>query len=243
MIYCFVVHALNNKANRTLSLHNRSLNYFAHYYFDQHPTSELHNTGLVLPDLVRNFVKGKKLKTQHLTPEIVEKYPDLSEGTMKHFSRDSRFHGSQYFQFSNEKINRVIAPVFKRIDIPRYWFAGHLLSEMMIDRVLIKKHPEMIQQFYTELEKTHQPLIHDFLGMNADETTLFEQRMDRFLQARYLEHYVHDSAMAFSLHKVFVYAGAGPDWTDLQQKEIEMIIPEVESIIFESLNDLIQEMH
>lgn len=233
---------VNNLPYSTLSLHQHHLNYFAHYYFDQHPTSELHNTGLVLPDFVRNFVKGKKLKSQHITAELQEKHPELSTGTLKHFDRDARFHGSEYFQFSNEKINELIAPVFKANNIPRYWFAGHLLSEMMIDRVLIKQHPDMILQFYSELENAQQHVIHDFLAMTADETQLFEQRMQRFLQARYLEHYVHDSAMAFSLHKVFVYAGAGADWTDLQQKEVENIIPEVESIIFESLNALIQEM-
>lgn len=196
-----------------------------------------------MPDFVRNFVKGKRLKPEHLPQNPSEKLALIVTGTHKHFERDHQFHTSEYFAKSEADLKEIIKPVFQKLDIGRYWFAAHLLSEMMIDRVLMKQHPEMLDRFYHDLQATENQVIHEFLLLsNIEETEIFLQRLERFTSSQYLRQYVHDPAMVYSLNRIFMYTGAGEEWSKEQYVELQAMIPEIENTIFESLNHLIAEM-
>jgi len=219
------------------------LNYFSHYYFDHIPGEADHNFGLSFPDLVRNFIRGKRLKPPHPSAPQFEKYPLLSQGTQKHFTRDTQFHGSEFFKTTEEKLNRLLQPVFQSLEIGRYWFASHLLAEMMLDRVLMKKHPQLLDNYYLDLQNANQNAIADYLHLSeiTDQDPFFE-RMERFASSQYLRQYVHDPALIFSLNRIYIFTGAGSEWSKEQYTELQNTIPQAESIIFESLDHLMLEM-
>jgi hypothetical protein len=219
------------------------LNYFSHYYFDHIPGEADHNFGLSFPDLVRNFIRGKRLKPLHESAIHYEKYPMLSRGTQKHFTRDAQFHGSEYFKSTEEKLNRILQPVFQSLEIGRYWFASHLLAEMMLDRVLMKKHPQLLDNYYHDMAKANPKDIADYLQISEiTEHDPFFERMERFMSSQYLRQYVHDPALIYSLNRIYIFTGAGSEWSKEQYTELQNTIPEAESIIFESLDHLMQEM-
>lgn len=220
-----------------------TLNYFSHYYFDHIPSEPNHNFGLSLPDFVRNFIKGKKLKPEHIPLFEDPQFRLLAEGTHKHFERDHRFHNSAYFKQSENDLKAILLPVFKELKIGRYWFAAHVLSEMMIDRVLMKQHPEMLNRFYLDLQNSDGSTINTFLNAcGIEDVETFETRFERFQSSQYLRQYVYDEAMVYSLNRIFIYTGAGEEWDKNQYSVLKDTIPQVENTIFESMDRLMADM-
>lgn len=167
----------------------------------------------------------------------------LREGTNKHFERDKRFHGSEYFEKTSKILTQILRPAFQQASIPRDWFAAHVLTEMMIDRVLIKEAPALAQSFYTDLETADTQIITQYLeAKGVSDTDLFLERLARFNQAKYLLQYEHNKAMVFSLNRIFMYTKADGEWTEAQFEILEKVIPDTENVIFESLNTLKTEM-
>ena len=220
------------------------LNYFAHYFFDHIEDDAYHNFGLSAPDFVRNFIRGKKLK--RIKPEDLGHFPSvrLAEGSRKHILRDNSFHASAFFNQMEQQVNQALKPAFVELDMQRYWFAAHLLSEMMIDRVLMKQHPSLMDQYYIDLEQTNLGEVSLFLkGQGIDDTSDFETRMSHFIDVQYLKRYVDDEALTYSLNRIFMFTGAGEKWTDSQFRGVQAVIPEVELLIFENMHILTEEMH
>lgn len=219
------------------------MNYFAHYYFDQHPGEVHHNLGLLMPDFVRNFLSGIRLQPNlfsgHLHPETTA----LHRGAIKHVERDKRFHQSKFFQELAPKIGTLIKPVFQEQNIPRAWFAAHLIAELMIDRVLIKQEPELIARFYSDLQQTEVLVIESYLrAVHISATEEFLNRLQRFCELRYLMQYVHNPAFAFSLSRLYMYAGVSPEWTEQQILRVQSVFDETESLIFLNMPRLMEEM-
>jgi len=217
-----------------------SVNYFSHYYFDHLQGEDLHNYGLVLPDFVRNFAKTK-LKASALVAN--EEHAMLSRGTEKHFKRDHVFHGSAWFKEAEEQLNRRLQPLFKAQDIARYWFAAHLLSEMMVDRILMKRHPEMLDRFYRDLVDADYGTVQSFLEVNGvKDVAGFKDRFVRFTESQYLRQYEHNTALVYSLNRIYIFTGAGTEWSATQHRALEDAVPLIEEEIEMGLPTLMEEM-
>jgi hypothetical protein len=216
------------------------VNYFSHYYFDHLQGEDLHNYGLVLPDFVRNFAKTK-LKAGALVAEPEHRM--LHVGTEKHFSRDHRFHGSAWFKDAEKQLNTRLQPLFKAQEIPRYWFAAHLLAEMMVDRILMKRHPDMLNRFYEDLSQADYATVESFLQANkVADTARFKDRFMRFTESQYLRQYEHNTALVYSLNRIYIFTGAGTEWTAAQYRALENAVPEIEHEIDHGLPTLMEEM-
>jgi hypothetical protein len=219
------------------------LNYFAHYYFDHIQQSEIHNFGLALPDFVRNFIKGKRLKPMESIVFQKEELQLLHQGTLKHIQRDARFHNSHFFKDATKKMGKTIGPAFVEAGIPRAWWGSHLLTEMMLDRVLIKENPLLTNQFYMDLENTNKLVVESYINQfGIDESTDFFKRLDRFNQLRYLIRYKENDAIVFSLGRVYLYAGVSEEWTNEQITPLIPLMDEAENEISNLLNNLKEEM-
>lgn len=220
-----------------------SVNYFAHYYFDQLPGEVHHNLGLLTPDFVRNFLPGKRLQPERFSGHPHPETEALHRGTMKHVARDKRFHQSGFFKDITPEIGSIIKPIFQEQNIPRVWFASHLIAELMIDRVLIKQQPDLIARFYAELEQARPEIIDAYLmSLNIDTTEEFNKRLQRFCELRYLMQYVHNPAFAFSLSRIYMYAGVSAEWSEQQALGVQSVLDEAENLIFVNMPRLMEEM-
>lgn len=220
-----------------------SLNYFAHYYFDHLPGAVHHNLGLLTPDFVRNFLPGQRLQPDKFRGSGHPETEALHQGALKHIYRDKRFHQSAFFKEITPEIGTLIKPVFQEQGIPRAWFAAHLIAELMIDRVLIKQEPELISRFYSELQQAEELVVQSyFTALGMDGVDSFRQRLHRFCELRYLMQYVHNPAFAFSLSRIYQYAGVSAEWTEEQSTGVQSVLDEAESLIFVKIPQLMEEM-
>jgi hypothetical protein len=195
-----------------------------------------------MPDMVRNFLKGRKLEPTD-QPAHTDEQEWLRIGSNKHFERDKRFHGSHFFKTNTHLVTQKLRPVFQSANIKRDWFAAHLLTEMMIDRVLIAEIPLLAEQFYKDTESASHVSIADFLiHRNIDETEQFLQRLNRFNQAKYLLQYQHNKALVYSLNRIFIQTGADTEWNENQFNLLEPVMEEIEIIVLDNLQNLKNEM-
>lgn len=219
------------------------MNYFAHYFFDHQPGEVHYNLGLLTPDFVRNFLTGRRLKPERFTGHPHPETQALHRGAMKHVERDKRFHQSAFFKGITPEIGTLIKPFFQEHGIPRAWFAAHLIAELMIDRILIKQQPEMIARFYAELEQTQPEIIDAYLlSLDINTTEEFKKRLQRFCELRYLMQYVHNPAFAFSLSRIYMYAGVSAEWSEQQALGVQSVLDEAENLIFVNMPRLMDEM-
>ena len=86
---------------------------------------------------------------------------------------------------------------------------AHIMLELMIDRLIIKETPEICDRFYHMLEKVTSRHINMYLNSldfvkKAGEFVAF---FDRFVQHRYLFHYINNEKLIFALNMIFSRIG------------------------------------
>jgi hypothetical protein len=213
------------------------LNFFAHFYFDHRLEHHPFNTGLVLPDLLRNFLPGKRVRIEQLAPAREhEEVQLLWEGCMMHLERDRRFHGSAYFHEAEAALKELFRREELGKTVPRTWLAAHLLVELMLDRVLMKQAPELLDAFYHSLRNTSPETTNLFLEDAQLDASAFRQRFDRFTEVAYLYHYPDDGAMTYSLMRIYMQAKVTPEWTLNQQEAVRNLLPEAEALVTERIS-------
>jgi hypothetical protein len=54
--------------------------------------------------------------------------------------------------------------------------------------------------------------------------------------------YVHNPAFAYSLSRIYMYAGVSTEWTEKQSAGVQSVLDEAESLIFVKMPQLMEEM-
>ena len=191
----------------------------------------------MLPDLLRNFLPGKRVRIEQLAPAREhEEVQLLWEGCMMHLERDRRFHGSAYFKEAEAALKELFRREELGKTVPRTWLAAHLLVELMLDRVLMKQAPELLDAFYHSLRNTSPETTNLFLEDAQLAASAFRQRFDRFTEVAYLYHYPDDGAMTYSLMRIYMQAKVTPEWTLNQQEAVRNLLPEAEALVTERIS-------
>lgn len=213
------------------------MNFFSHYYFDHIEGNHYYNTGLVLPDFARSAAGEKHINIQLKFDKL--KQPDfynLNKGSKTHYSSDGFFHNCSFFKDSNQLFEDLfIEHSFPR-DGQRLWFISHILFELVLDRVLIRQHRDKLDDFYASLGRVDLQVIIDFLALSGkDGTDAFTRFWNAFMQAKYLQYYLVDEKLIYSLNHILLRTRQ-PELSQLQadilikivhiaEKEIETQIP------------------
>ncbi|MES2726714.1 MAG: hypothetical protein V4643_06400 [Bacteroidota bacterium] len=178
------------------------MNYLSHYYIDHQKGNYYFNAALFLPDFARNYVK-------HFTntfTDFTEHEQNLLAGCLAHYQADKTFHPSAFFNQYNTAIVEEINQFVPLAHLPRKWFLGHILTEMLIDRLIVKQMPEICHQFYHDLAQIDTKILHVYVSRfsfkNADP---FIKNFRHFCDARYLFGYALDESFVYSLTRVYAH--------------------------------------
>jgi len=133
------------------------MNFLSHFYLDQHVDDSLYIVGIATPDLLSIFDSNVRLKERKLpipmensaTPEQLSIY----NGALRHFHVDRIFHSSDFFHKETQLISRLLKAEFKDPPIHRGFFIGHILLELVMDRILVQKDINLVHRYYTHFEK------------------------------------------------------------------------------------------
>lgn len=199
------------------------MNFFSHYYFDRTEQASF-NTGLILPDLLRNFL-NVRLPVLDLNFGIETPENEILKGCLKHIERDGSFHQSEFFVQSNAQLIKMIKDNGFAEQLPRYWFLAHIMVELCLDAVLIERDVNLLHKFYNDLGETHKnPSLAKFISFLGEEKTeVFLSKFGRFLEARYLFSYTDSSRMAFALNMISKRAGIIGDYNPEQTEMVTQL--------------------
>ena len=214
-----------------------NLNFFAHFFTDHEESRFHYNAGLVLPDLIRNFLPGKRFRAEQVQKEYLDgEAHELFLGSCRHLERDKQFHRSGFFEQGEAELRMLFKEQNLGKHIPRIWLASHLVLELMLDRVLMKQHPELLDRFYESLEGTETHALDQFLHASIQaRDPLFHERWERFVELKYLYHYTDDDAFTYSLMRIYMRAGVSGEWSAEARNAVNSLIPAAEARIFENL--------
>jgi hypothetical protein len=176
------------------------LNFLSHYYYDHKKNQPYYNLGLLLPDLLRNFVRGTKIDVNSVSHQELES-THLKEGCLKHIASDVKFHNWNTFKNLMSDATRLMRT--SAHPIQRDFFVSHIFIELLLDRSLLSRVPDLANQLYSDFEQVEIQAVNQFL--NAHQFYKFEQferGFKRFLDVRYLEHYTDPQIILYSTERI-----------------------------------------
>lgn len=206
------------------------MNFIAHYYLEENNENPYFNLGLVMPDLVRIFLKGKHIFPSRIDSSLLtENILQINEGSKIHMEQDKVFHNSEYFHammdFSKDSFKRNGVSGL----IPKSWFLAHIALELILDRYLIKKLDGIVEEFYSSIETTDVLEIRAFLEIHSvEKVDLFMEKWGQFISDRYLHKYTEDDQLVFALNKVCQRAGIKGDWNEKQKECLRLCFSDIE---------------
>jgi hypothetical protein len=211
------------------------VNFFGHYHLDHIPNNPKHNFGILTPDLLRNFTAN--LYDKNLLHHLSDS--DWQIGVLKHFERDKHFHQSIFFKETYQACHEITKNIFQNTNIPRFYFALHVLIEMILDKVLINEDENKLHEFYKQLELC-KPEIPSLLELiNHQNPNLFLERYNRFLESKYLFKYLNDFGIVYGLNRIYIQVNAYQlEWNEKQKNELEKLVSIIEFTIHENITKL-----
>src|SRR6187549_1298898 len=126
------------------------MNYFAHgiRYLDR----PYFLIGTALPALMSVVARQVRLRARRVTPFAVgSRAPEseLAEGILQHLRDDAWFHATPAFAEVSADLTRRFRAVLPPDDAHRPSFLGHIVTEILLDGVLIAADPGRLDEYYS----------------------------------------------------------------------------------------------
>lgn len=181
------------------------MNYVSHYYClkEKNPYYSL---GAFLPDILHNFsfIYNRYFRSYDPislnTSELM-----LWRGIVQHYQDDAYFHDLSFFKLGMQQIEEAMNKSDALILLKRKFLISHVLYELILDNMILDRHPYLVSEIYDDLDKVNITILRNFLrnivGEN-EEIELFLDSFDRFLARRFLGFYSIESNLVKSLHMV-----------------------------------------
>lgn len=169
-------------------------------------------------------------------------FVDLNEGCSKHLAADKRFHASLFFEKGSAQCLEVVKNLPFQETIQRKWFIGHILFEMLLDRLLVQHAPSVAPRFYSYMRQIEEQKLADFMNHhNCTDTVRFLRNFEHFRKVGYIANYTDNNLFAYSLSRVLMRAGLPP--LSFADKHILMEgVQELESGFFANRQALLYEL-
>lgn len=214
------------------------MNFLSHYFIHHQIDQPYFNLGLILPDLARGAIK----KYHEIGEEFPASYHQLLAGCFTHLADDKKFHGSHFFEKGTTVCLDAIKLNSDLSQINRKWFLGHILFEMLMDRLLVKHYPGIGKQFYADLQKVNPEILGGFLQLQGvTETERMLRMFHYFRQSAYILNYTDNNLFGYSLSRVMMRAGL-PEISFHERRDLLKLVSDLEENWFAEVYSCIFEM-
>lgn len=181
------------------------MHFLSHYYTELPENEPLFVVGLCIPDLTNGFAKAynRKLKNAALPADVP--LQNVHRGIMQHFEGDRRFHSSAAFiQEVKDTTHTFVETGLDRNRI-RLSVVAHLAVELMIDRQIVRQHPNVCNEYYRIVDSADQTALFSYFnsfGLES-EKMVFLERFAFFRQRRFLYLFDELDNIVFGLNRIY----------------------------------------
>lgn len=180
------------------------MNYFAHgVRFVDRP---YFLAGTALPDWLSVIARQTRLRSRRVAPFVQDATgpeAEIAAGVLQHLYDDQWFHGTPAFYQVTGELTRRFRAVLPPDDAHRPSFLGHIVTEILLDGVLIGRQPESLETYYKALETVDPLRIERAVNaMARDPTTDLATFIPLFIRERFLNDYDSPERLLFRLNQV-----------------------------------------
>jgi hypothetical protein len=212
------------------------MNFLSHYYHE-FPCGDPHFVGgLILPDILSNYSyragRVVKLHPWRLSTPATPVQEGLTAGVKRHYAVDEAFHDSAYFarqtHFIEEYIKSRPFTCFPR----RIYAIAHVMLEIILDRSLMSRQPELTDGFYDQISAVSIKEISALMQNNAHplDANGVGAHFEEFRRARFLYDYVDDHRLTGLLGRINSRLGNPPMTAD-DRKNLTTAIYDIEKAL------------
>lgn len=202
------------------------MNYLSHFYFDRVDENKYYNIGLILPDLARSHIPKLRINPYRNIEFTTHEIASINKGCNKHFESDRKFHNWIVFVELTNRATEIIRENGDK-EINRDYFITHILVELLLDKLLLDKEPDLAEQFYEMIKSVEMDWILKYMrysGLQDDE--LWKGQHRRFMKAGFLRNYTSIENVIESVGQVAVKTGL----KELNDEQKELLVEICETI-------------
>lgn len=189
------------------------MNFLAHYYLDQEQASSLFVLGAATPDLLSIYNSTLRIKAgqvDHMNPETkAHGNPEFLQGLARHFHADRVFHSSPLFAQTTHDLSVQLQEELSAHVVPRKYFVAHILLELILDKVLIRRDPNILPEYYHHFESLA-PWVQVRIATETVSGHLlpnYETFLQKFVENKYLYHYTENDHLIYILRRLLRRVG------------------------------------
>jgi hypothetical protein len=180
------------------------MNYFAHAIpFLDRP---YFLAGTALPDWLSVVDRRVRLRARNVAPladGTGTPVAELAAGVLQHLDDDAWFHKTAAFAVASAQLTVLFRASLPADDGHRPAFLGHILTEMLLDAVLIERYPGRLADYYAALDQLDAATIENAANRMARHTT---ERLKGFIplftRERFLPDYLDSNRLLFRLNQI-----------------------------------------
>ena len=180
------------------------MNYYAHgvRWMDR----PWYVAGTAVPDwlsVVDRQVRVRSKTTRQYLETAEGHEAELARGILQHLEDDDWFHRSHAFAIVSERLTREFRQALPHDDGPRPHFLGHIVTELVLDAVLIARDPPRLERYYAVFDEVDPQVIETTVGAIAGKPAAgLAWFVTEFRHERFLSDYVDSRRLLRRLNQV-----------------------------------------
>lgn len=180
------------------------MNYFAHgLRFLDRP---YFLAGTALPDWLSVVDRRVRLRARAVRPFALGSgapEAELAAGVLQHLEDDAWFHKTAAFAVVSAQLTVLLRNALPADDGHRPAFLGHVLTEILLDAVLIEREPARLESYYRALSAVDAALVEESTNRMARNTTdQLKFLIPLFVEERFLADYADANRLLLRLNQV-----------------------------------------
>jgi len=162
--------------------------------------------GTAIPDWLSVADRKVRMRVRDVTPFADGSgsfQAEVAAGVLQHLADDDWFHSSQAFLEVTSQLTRLFRELLPDDDSPRCSFLGHIVTELLLDSVLIERNPPRLERYYEVFQQLKgleiQQAVNAMARKSTDQLAWF---VDMFPHERFLSDYGDDARLCHRLNQV-----------------------------------------
>lgn len=180
------------------------MNYFAHGF--RYIDSPYFLAGTAVPDWLSVADRKVRMREKRVEPILNTDNPvirEVASGIRQHLDDDGWFHKQTKFVLLCGEMTQIIKQVIGTDDGFRPSFLGHIVSEMLLDSVLIARDEQRLEDYYRALDEVNPQHVESAVNLiGRESTTRLVRFIELFRRERFLFDYLDMNSLLYRLNQV-----------------------------------------
>lgn len=217
------------------------MHFLSHYYMDRGRNNPLFVLGALIPDIAPGFTKTYNSKIRNKAWDLDEPAASIHRGILRHYELDAAFHSSTVFRDCCVGAGISMAEAGLDREKYRFWFLGHIVTEVLLDRQLILLNPGLVDEYYNVLSSVDIDKFDAYFYFNnsVEEKSKIFSNFIKFLDVKFLKHLENIDGVAEGIIRT-IYRATGVAFTDEDRERLIAALHNIENDIRYSSKKLLE---